>query len=81
MAEQAAKTPKDCASAWPKDALRVAFGVIWAIDAALKWLPGFRSGYMETIMGQAKGEPGWLHPWFTSWINLQHPRAASSPTW
>ena len=62
-------------SLWPKDALRVCFGVIWAIDAALKWLPGFRSGYMDTIMGQATGQPGWLRPWFRFWIDLQHPRA------
>jgi len=27
--------------AWPKDALRISFGVIWLIDAVLKWLPGF----------------------------------------
>lgn len=27
--------------AWPKDALRVTFGVIWLVDAILKWLPGF----------------------------------------
>lgn len=27
------------------------------------------------IMGQADGQPGWLKPWFTFWINLQHPRA------
>lgn len=64
-----------CTAPWPKDALRVSFGVIWAIDAALKWLPGFRTSYMDTIMGQAKGQPGWLHPWFTFWINVQHPRA------
>lgn len=64
--------------AWPKDALRINFGIIWLIDAALKWLPGSRSGYMDTIMGEAKGRPGWLHPWFTFWINLQHPRSTSS---
>ncbi len=61
---------------WPKTALRVGFGVIWLIDAVLKWLPGFRSDYMDTIMGQAQGQPGWLKPWFDFWINLQHPRAA-----
>ncbi len=61
--------------AWPKDALRISFGIIWLIDAVLKWLPGFRSGYMDTIMGQAQGQPGWLKGWFTFWINLQHPRA------
>jgi nitrite reductase (NO-forming) len=61
--------------AWPKDALRISFGIIWLIDATLKWLPGFRSGYMSTIMGQADGQPGWLKGWFTFWINLQHPQA------
>jgi uncharacterized membrane protein YphA (DoxX/SURF4 family) len=60
---------------WPKDALRISFGIIWLIDAVLKWLPGFRSGYMGMIMGQAAGQPGWLKPWFTFWINLQHPHA------
>jgi len=60
--------------AWPKDALRVTFGVIWLIDAILKWLPGFRANYMGTIMGQAQGQPGWLHGWFDFWINFQHPR-------
>ncbi len=56
-----------------KDALRISFGIIWLIDAVLKWLPGFRSDYMATIMGQADGQPGWLKPWFDFWINLQHP--------
>jgi len=64
-----------CAPAWPKDALRIGFGIIWLIDAVLKWLPGFRSGYMDTIMGIRDGQPGWLRWWFDFWINLQHPRA------
>jgi uncharacterized membrane protein YphA (DoxX/SURF4 family) len=59
---------------WPKDALRVSFGIIWLIDAVLKWLPGFRSGYMDAIMGEAQGQPGWLKPWFDFWISFQHPR-------
>ena len=32
---------------------------------------------MGMIMGQADGQPGWLKPWFTFWINLQHPQATS----
>jgi len=75
MADGATSAEGRCIPVWPKDALRVSFGVIWAIDAALRWLPGFRSGYMDTIMGQAKGHPGWLHPWRSFWINLQPPRA------
>lgn len=74
-----AQTPSQMAErpmpAWPKDALRIAFGLIWAIDAALKWLPGFRSGYMSLLMSEAQGQPSWLRPWFEFWINLQHPRA------
>ena len=64
-----------CSPAWPKDALRIAFGVIWLIDAVLKWLPGFRASYMDTIMGEAQGQPGWLKPWFDFWIRFQHPNA------
>jgi len=64
-----------CAPTWPKDALRITFGVIWLIDATLKWLPGFRAGYMSTIMGAARGQPGWLQPWFNFWIRFQHPDA------
>jgi nitrite reductase (NO-forming) len=64
-----------CLATWPKDALRVAFGVIWAIDAGLKWAPGFRSGYLDTIKGIASGQPGWLKPWFHFWITLQSPHA------
>jgi nitrite reductase (NO-forming) len=48
-------------------------GIIWLIDATLKWLPGFKDSYMDTIMGTRDGQPGWLHPWFNFWINLQHP--------
>ena len=63
------------APAWPKDTLRIAFGVIWLIDATLKWLPGFRSSYMSVIMSEAQGQPGWLRPWFDFWIRFQHPDA------
>lgn len=56
---------------WPKDALRIAFGVIWAIDATLKWMPGFRDGYLSTIQGIADGQPGWLRWWFDFWIRIQ----------
>ncbi|HUY47234.1 MAG TPA: hypothetical protein VMV92_16130 [Streptosporangiaceae bacterium] len=35
MSPATATTARPC-SAWPKDALRITFGVIWLIDAALK---------------------------------------------
>jgi uncharacterized membrane protein YphA (DoxX/SURF4 family) len=58
---------------WPKYALRITFGLIWLIDAVLKWLPGFRAGYMGMISGAGQGQPGWLKPWFSFWVTLQHP--------
>ena len=64
-----------CPPAWPKDALRITFGVIWAIDATLKWLPGFRSGYLDAIKGAGDSQAGWLHPWFRFWYDLQSPHA------
>jgi uncharacterized membrane protein YphA (DoxX/SURF4 family) len=57
-----------------KDGLRIAFGVIWAIDAALKWEPEFRQGFTDTLKGAAQGQPGWLHGWFQFWINVVQPR-------
>jgi uncharacterized membrane protein YphA (DoxX/SURF4 family) len=74
MAATGAPTVRPYAQ-WPKTTVRVGFGVIWLIDAILKWLPGFRAGYADAIKGAADGQPGWLHGWFAFWINLQEPRA------
>lgn len=60
-------------AAWLSSAVRIAFGMVWLTDAALKWLPGFRATYMDTIMEQAQGQPPWLQPWFDFWIRFQHP--------
>lgn len=56
-------------------ALRIAFGVVWLLDATLKWLPAFRSSYVDVIRGAAAGQPSWLRPWFSFWIGLLAPRA------
>jgi nitrite reductase (NO-forming) len=50
-------------------AVRTAFGLVWAIDAYLKFRPDFLSGYLGIIQGAAQGQPAWLTPWFTFWIN------------
>jgi nitrite reductase (NO-forming) len=59
---------------WPQDVFRVVFGLIWGIDAVLKWLPGFRSTYVAAITGVANGQPHWLAWWFDFWVKLQAPR-------
>jgi uncharacterized membrane protein YphA (DoxX/SURF4 family) len=51
--------------------LRIAFGVVFAINAVLKWLPGYRHGYLAGLKGVAQGQPGFVHGWFHFWITLQ----------
>ncbi len=54
-------------------ALRIAFGVVWAIDAWLKWQPGFRATMLPSMVAAAQGQPNWLMPWFHLWIDLMRP--------
>jgi thiosulfate dehydrogenase (quinone) large subunit len=51
--------------------LRLVFGVVWLIDAVLKWLPGYRHTYLAQLKGVAQGQPAFLHGWFHFWITLQ----------
>jgi thiosulfate dehydrogenase (quinone) large subunit len=50
--------------------VRLGFGLIWGIDATLKWLPGFRDQYLAMIKNAGQGQPPWLMPWFHFWASL-----------
>lgn len=54
-------------------ALRIAFGVIWLVDAALKWSPAFFSEYLSLLKAASQGQPAWLGPWFHLWIAMVSP--------
>jgi nitrite reductase (NO-forming) len=56
---------------WTGTIVRLLFGVIWAIDAVLKWLPGYRHQYISMLKQTATGQPAFLHGWFHFWINVQ----------
>jgi nitrite reductase (NO-forming) len=63
---------------WPAmatTALRVAFGIIWAMGAALTWSPDFAVHYVGYLHNAAHGQPGWSAWWFSSWIALVTPNA------
>ena len=51
------------------------FGVVFGINATLKWLPGYRETFLSHVKTVAAGQPAWLHGWFGFWISLQ----SSSP--
>jgi len=48
--------------------LRLIFGLVWAIDAYLKWQPSFIDDYAKNVA--VSGQPGWLRPWFHFWRHL-----------
>lgn len=54
-------------------AARIAFGLVWAVDASLKWTPHFINGYLDHLDEGSDGRPDWLQPWFRFWHNLQAP--------
>jgi nitrite reductase (NO-forming) len=51
-------------------AVRTAFGILMAIDAYLKWQPGFAAHYVGYLQNAANGHPHWLQPWFHMWLRL-----------
>ena len=67
----ASRPGHDALSSWGPTILRLAFGIVWGIDAVLKWLPGYRSSFVSQLNGAASGQPAFLHGWFHFWITLQ----------
>lgn len=45
------------------DTARLLFGVLWAFDAALKWLPAFLFHFTSQITSVIAGQPLWVADW------------------
>ena len=50
--------------------LRIAFGVLWAIDASFKWRPAFSRDYLRYLQAAAASQPAWIKPWFDFWQHV-----------
>jgi uncharacterized membrane protein YphA (DoxX/SURF4 family) len=51
--------------------LRIAFGGVWAVDAALKWLPSFAQHTMlDTLQDASVGQPPLVHGWIAGWTRF-----------
>jgi nitrite reductase (NO-forming) len=64
--------------AWPAlstAALRVAFGIIWMVNAAFTWMPSFAANYAGYLRNAAEGQHPWSAWWFDAWIAIVEPRA------
>lgn len=58
-----------------KTAFRVIFGGVWLIDGALKFAPGLVAQFPAMVAQAGRGQPAWLHPWFSFWAS----QAAAAP--
>lgn len=58
-----------------KDAFRIAFGVIWLIDAGFKWNPSFAHGFRDMVNTAGQGQPSWLHWFYTLTHSMFTPHA------
>ncbi len=47
-------------------AARILFGLLWAFDAALKWLPAFHDHFLHQLTSILPGEP----PWFAAYLGF-----------
>jgi uncharacterized membrane protein YphA (DoxX/SURF4 family) len=50
--------------------VRIAFGMVWLIDAVFKFEPAFTNGFLSIVKGADAGEPKFLNPWFHFWYHL-----------
>jgi uncharacterized membrane protein YphA (DoxX/SURF4 family) len=50
--------------------LRIAFGLIWAVDAWFKWQPDFVHKFTDYLSGALDGQPAAVQAWINFWINI-----------
>ncbi len=58
-------------------ALRIVFGIVWAIDAFFKWQPAFQTGFLDYFTEALANQPAWVQSWIQLWIGIvsPHPEA------
>jgi nitrite reductase (NO-forming) len=52
------------------------FGLIWLVDAYLKWQPAFQRHFLAIVQAGASNQPGWLKPWYHFWSTALQPHAS-----
>jgi len=50
--------------------LRIAFGVVWAIDATFKWKPAFQNNFVGYIQETLDSQPAMIQAWLNFWVKF-----------
>ncbi|HZY71104.1 MAG TPA: hypothetical protein VFF67_09045 [Thermoplasmata archaeon] len=61
---------------WLKPAFRIAFGLVWLVDGALKFTSGFVDSFPGAVQTAAGNSPSWLSGWFSFWVTQSNTNAA-----
>jgi uncharacterized membrane protein YphA (DoxX/SURF4 family) len=51
-------------------ALRVAFGLVWAVAAWLKWQPDFQNHFLDQVSAAKDGQPSLVQGWIVFWMHV-----------
>lgn len=63
-------TPSKLGRAEGMAMVRMAFGVVWAIDAWFKWQPSFIQDFTDYVAGAAEGQPAAVQAWIHLWHDV-----------
>ncbi|MBS0381127.1 MAG: multicopper oxidase domain-containing protein [Proteobacteria bacterium] len=74
--EQDSRPTPEAWRAMARTALRVAFGIIWVVNAAFTWTSEFANHYVGYLHNAAQGQPAWSAFWFNAWIAVVTPHAS-----
>jgi thiosulfate dehydrogenase [quinone] large subunit len=50
--------------------LRIVFGLVWGVDAWLKWQPAFQNTFVDQITAAKDGQPALIQQWISFWSVL-----------
>jgi uncharacterized membrane protein YphA (DoxX/SURF4 family) len=68
--DRSARLPQESWRAHGIGVLRIAFGLIWAVDAYFKWQPAFLNHLTDYVTGALAGQPAAVRSWIHFWHHI-----------
>ena len=50
--------------------LRIVFGLVWGVDAWLKWQPAFQNTFVDQVTAARDGQTGLIQGWISFWAGV-----------
>jgi thiosulfate dehydrogenase [quinone] large subunit len=49
---------------------RIIFGLVWVVDAILKWQPQFQNAFVDQVTAARDGQTGLIQGWISFWAGI-----------